>query len=263
MIRGARWSARGAAWACRSAWASLAALAVGCAPVHAAPWVHPTAAEWARAGAALRDLRAAAPRAPFVVTMSTTLRDPRTGRVVDGRGAMAVSPGQAVRMILVGAAGATLLDAWVTPRQWRIAVPPIDYVRRGGREDPVDLPVGFLRWWFFAPFDGTLFAASVRPERVLWLLRQSDAVVELRLGTCPGGGRSLGATRQHAGRAERVDECSPSPRGGPAAGDVVRYVDESSGLRVGISVEAVGAAPEDGEAFRDPDTPPPPAAPAL
>ena len=240
---------------------SLATLAMACAPVHAAPWVHPTAAEWTRATATLSDLRAGTPRAPFVVTMSTTLRDPRTGRVVDGRGAMAVAPGEAVRMILVGAAGATLLDAWVTRARWRIAVPPIDYVRRGGAEDPVDLPVGFLRWWFFAPFEGTLFAASVRPAGILWLLRRADAVVELRLGACPSGGLRLAATRRHAGRAEDVDECSPSPHGGPAAGDVVRYVDESSGLRVEIAVESVGAAPADGEAFRDPDEAP--AAPEL
>jgi hypothetical protein len=192
--------------------------------------------------------------------MTTTLRDPRSGRVVDGRGAIAVAPG-ALRMILVGAAGATLLDAWVTPEHWRIAVPPIDYVRRGGAEDPEGLPVGFFRWWFFAPFEGTLFAASVHPDGLLWLLRRGEAVVELRLGRCAIAGRSLGATRRSDGRAEHVDECRVSARGEPGTGDVVRYVDDSSGLQVDIQVESVSDAPADGEAFRDPDASPP--APGL
>jgi hypothetical protein len=242
-----------------TAWPCLAGLAAAsCASPAPRPWVHPTPADWAAATAKLADLRAGGARAPFVVTITTTLRDPRSGRVVDGRGAMAVAPG-ALRMILVGAAGATLLDAWVTPERWRIAVPPIDYVRRGGAEDPGGLPVGFFRWWFFAPFQGTLFAAAVRRDEVLWLLRRGDAVVELHLGHCGSAGRSLGATRRSDGRAEHVEECRVSARGEPGPGDVVRYVDDSSGLQVDILVESVSNAPADGEAFRDPDAPSTPA----
>jgi hypothetical protein len=193
------------------------------------------------------------PRTPYLVNLGTTLRDPRSGRTFDGRGAMAVAPGRAVRMILVGAAGATILDAWVTPTRWRIAVPPVDYVRRGGAEDPEGLPVGFLRWWFFSPFEGMLVAASVHSGDALLLLRRGDAVVELRLGGCRRGDRRLEAARRRMGRGERVEQCGASPRGEPAAGDSVRYVDESSGLRVEIGVESVGAGPADDEAFRDPD----------
>jgi hypothetical protein len=220
------------------------------------PWRHPSAAELATAAARLERLRAAEGAAPYVESIATTLRDPRSGRVVDGRGAIAVAPGQAVRMILVGGAGATLLDAWVTRSRWRIAVPPLQIVRRGGADDPPELPVGFLRWWFIAGLEGTLFASS--PDGTLLLLRDRDAVVELRLdaSSCSAARqRRISATRRLQGRTERVDQCRSAER--PAAGDEVQYADVTRGLQVGVRVESVGAAPPDGEAFRDPDSEPP------
>jgi len=88
------------------------------------------------------------------------MREPRSGRVIRGRGGLAVVPGRALRMILVGVAGVTMLDAWVTPARWRVAVPMLGVLRRGGADDPADLPIGFLRWWFFTPLEGRLFAAT-------------------------------------------------------------------------------------------------------
>jgi hypothetical protein len=155
-------------------------------------------------------------------------------------------------MILVGGAGATLLDAWVTRSRWRIAVPPLQIVRRGGADDPPELPVGFLRWWFIGGLEGTLFAST--PDASVLLLRDGDAVVELRLGACAVG-RRVSATRNLHGRAERVDECRAAER--PGAGDDVDYVDETRGLRVTVHVESTGGAPPDREAFRDPDAVPP------
>jgi hypothetical protein len=228
--------------------AALAALATGCTRTAARPWVHPTRAEWERSLAELSRLRGEGRKSPYVETIATTLRDPVSGRVMDGRGGVAVSPGEAVRMILVGGAGATVLDAWVTRRRWRIAVPLLEIVRRGGSEDPSGLPVGFLRWWFIAALEGTPFAAS--PAGDLWLLRDGDAVVDLRLGAC-GRGRLVSATRRVRGRSERVDECRLGP--GPGAGDSVHYVDETRGLEVDVRVQSVAEAPEGGEAFRDPD----------
>ena len=58
--------------------------------------------------------RLSQPQAPWSAGLRITMREPGSGRVIDGRGAIAVEPGQAVRMILTGAAGATMLDAWVT-----------------------------------------------------------------------------------------------------------------------------------------------------
>jgi hypothetical protein len=178
------------------------------------------------------------------------MHEPRSGRVIDGRGGIAVAPGRAVRMILVAGAGATVLDAWVTPERWRVAVPVMGVVRRGGRDEPHDLPIGFLRWWFFTPLEGTLFAATFTHPGAFWLLRSGDAVVELRAGPCDRGAE-LAATRRLHGRAERVDECRARPT--PSPGDRVHYEDSASGLAVDLVVETLAAAPPEEEAFRDPE----------
>jgi hypothetical protein len=178
-----------------------------------------------------------------------SMREPHNGRVVDGRGAIAVAPGQALRMILVGAAGATLLDAWMTGERWRIAVPPTDLVRQGGREAPDELPVGFLRWLFFRPVEGTLFAGSLQSGHMLFMLRDDDAVLEVRLRACDRG-ELVTTTRREHGHTERLEECRASS--GPRPGDWVRYEDERSGLQVALTIESVAEAPPDAGAFRDP-----------
>jgi hypothetical protein len=201
----------------------------------------------------LEHLRASVRRSPYVVAVSTTWRDAHSGRTVDGRGAVAVSPGTAVRMILVGGAGSTLLDAWVTRDQWRVAVPPLEIVRRGGAEDPSGLPVGFLRWWFVSPFEGVAFAAADTRAEDRWLLRDGDAVVDLHLARCGREGIRVTATRRLRGHAEQMDECGASgSQGGPAVGDDVRY-DDSTGIRVTVAVESVGPMGPTAEAFDDPD----------
>jgi hypothetical protein len=180
------------------------------------------------------------------------MRQPRGGRVLDARGGIAIAPGRALRMILVAGAGATMLDAWVTRDRWRIAVPPAGLVRRGGGGDPGDLPVGFLRWWFFRPLEGTLFAASrsagtARGEDVFLLRDDDGAAIEVRAGPC------LRVNRRRNARTERVDECMARALPGP--GDHVHYEDESSGLSVDLQLESLATAPPDDEAFRDPDAP--------
>lgn len=177
------------------------------------------------------------------------MSDPGSGRVVDGRGAIAVAPGRAVRMVLIGAAGATMLDAWVTPTHWRVAVPPLDLVRRGGDEPPRDLPVGFLRWWFLTPLAGTLIAAAFIDDAPLWILREGDAIVELREPACERG--CIRATRRAWGHAETVEECRLAQ--GPSVGDSARYLDEASGLKVDVRLESIAGTPPKAEAFEDPD----------
>jgi hypothetical protein len=230
----------------------VASLAVCCTPPLGAPWEHPTPVQWEQATAALDRVRAMAPRSAYVATVTTTLRNPRKGWVVDGRGAIAIAPGRAVRMILVGAAGATLLDAWVTRDRWRIAVPPIESIQRGDAEAPKDSPVRFFRWWFFAPFGGVPYAAAVRPEGSVWLLRDGEAVTEVRLGAC-GAGPRVSATRRDHDRTDRVDECRAAASGQPGPRDSVHYEDQVRGLRVDIEVESVTEAPSNEDAFRDPD----------
>lgn len=182
--------------------------------------------------------------------MRVSLREPRTGQVVRGRGGLAVVPGRALRMILTGVAGVTMLDAWITPQRWRVAVPPLGVLRRGGTDSPADLPVAFLRWWFFTPLEGRLFAAELERGSPVWLLRDGDAVVELRALGCERGPR-LVAARRERGRAESVDECRAGIE--PSEGDHVRYED-ASGLAVELVLESVSAEPPAAEAFVDPDT---------
>jgi hypothetical protein len=221
-------------------------------PARPAPWAPATAQSWHQLGRALEDQRLSRPREPWSAGLRITMRDPVSGRVVDGRGAIAVEPGQAVRMILTGAAGATMLDAWVTQARWRVAVPPLEIVRRGGTDEPRDMPVGFLRWWFLTPLTGRLFAATFTQGGSLWLLRYGSAVIELREASCARG-TLLHATRRVVGHAETVEECRE--RGAPSPGDSASYVDEASGLCVDVSLESVAATPPSGEAFQDPDAP--------
>jgi hypothetical protein len=224
---------------------------VSCTPAPTA-WRAAEPDEWPALRAELARLREARPSEPWAAGLRATMRQPRSGRALDARGGIAVAPGRALRMILVAGAGATMLDAWVTRDQWRIAVPPAGIVRRGGSGDPDDLPVGFLRWWFFRPLEGMLFAASrsqgTSGAEDVFLLRDDDgAAVELRAGRC------LRASRRRNGRTEHVDECLVRVR--PAAGDCVRYQDESSGLIVDLQLESLATAPPDEDAFRDPDAP--------
>jgi hypothetical protein len=215
------------------------------------PWPSPDAAAYARSRDQLDAQRRARPSRPWAAGIHVLVREPRSGRTLEGRGAIAASPGLAVRMILTAGPGSTMLDAWVSPDRYRVAIPAIDQIRRGGDAEAADLPVGFLRWWFLAPLSGQLFAA-VDP---IWLLRSGEAVVELRTAPCDqGGGHGEGllAIRRTHARAERVLECRAQPAR-LSVGDSAEYDDLVSGLHVRVDVESVAQAPPDEQAFRDPD----------
>ncbi len=232
----------------------LSLLSISCLsqPPPPAPWPSATSRTWPELRRSLEAERAARPDHSWAAGLRVTMRDDESGRVVDGRGAIAVAPGRAVRMILVGGAGSTVLDAWVTGARWRVAVPLLDRVERGGLEEPRDLPIGFLRWWFLTPLNGTLFAAASSDAGTSWLLRDGSAVIELRRDVCPRGSL-LVATRRTPESVERVSECREVAA--PKPGDWARYVDEVHGLRVDVVLESVAAAPPDGAAFVDPDAP--------
>jgi hypothetical protein len=235
--------------------AALLASAMGfsCAP----SWPAPDPVTWPGFAAALEHERARRPSAPWAATVRFQLFEPVSGRTIDGRGGIATAPGSAMRMILVGGPGSTVLDAWITRDHWRIAVPAAGIVRRGGASDrPLDLPVGFLRWWFIAPLAGALVAAKAVPPGDAWLLRDGDAEVTLRSGPCGGDHlrHLLDATRRERGRKERVFECRISDALSP--GDRAAYVDQSSGLAVGMEIESVASTPPEADAFRDPDSAP-------
>jgi hypothetical protein len=212
-------------------------------------WPPATPESWATSRARLAALRAA-PQEAWAGEVSVMWREPRTGQTIAGRGGIGVAPGKGVRMILLGGPGMTMLDAWITPERWRIAVPPLGVVRRGGADEPGDLPVGFLRWWFFHPLEGSLVAATPGPPSPGWLLRDGAAVVEVLELPCPPG-VGLAVTRSASGRVESIEACRREGR--PLPGDRVRYQDRSTGLGVALTLEALADGPPLPEAFADPD----------
>jgi hypothetical protein len=147
-----------------------------------------------------------------------------------------------MRLVLVGPAGATVMDAWITPDRWRLAFPT--RVVRGDRNTavPQGSPLDFFRWWFLAPLDGRVLYARTERDHDVYVLRNDDATVVLRWG------RSLAAQRRIGTRSESVVVDAPDfiPR---VAG---RAVYEGF-LRVEVLVERVHEEEPDPEAFEDPD----------
>jgi len=235
--------------------ATVAAL-VGCAG--AQPRVDlpdPSAREWTRLRERLAIDRDLVPSRPYVEQIVVAMREPRTGKVFQARGALAVDPQRALRMILVGPGGVTALDAWVTDERFRVLVPPISLARRGGArpEEARGLPVGFFRWWMLHPLDGRLLAAWSREGGPLYLLRQGEETVLLREARVPRTPRArVTAARRGEGEAEQLEWIGRTP-GTPHAGDKARYIDGISGLEVEVLVEGVGEHPPDPAAFSDPD----------
>jgi len=224
-------------------------LALASCAAQPSPWRGVSDPDWSGLRQALETARGARPKQPWAAGVRATMREP-AGRVIEARGALAVAPGRGLRMILIEGPGVTALDVWVTPERWRVAVPPVDLLRRGGSDAPPELPVGFLRWWFFGELRGTLFAATVERGRKAWLLRDGEAVLELHEEPCDRGTLLRVARRVH-GHTELVDECRAGDL--PERGDQVRYTDQTSGLEVDLEVESVAATPPSSEAFDDPE----------
>jgi hypothetical protein len=211
--------------------------------------------EWTQCRARLAEVRAREPARPYAERVRLSIRDPQTGHAYEARGAVAVSPARAVRMLLVGPGGSTALDVWVTRDQYRFAVPPIHLEKRGGAslDDAKGLPIGMLRWWFLSPLEGRLLFARSSPASDLagspesmFILRDGAATVAVRTD-----GKRFTAFRREG---ERVEEMEWRGSGlSPEAGAQARYVDGTLGLRVDVVVEDVSSDEPDPEAFADPD----------
>ena len=229
-----------------SAW--LVGALAGCAPAArpASLASQVTQAEWTRARARLASARAEIPRRPYAERVRVAMTEPRTGRQLVARGALAVRPGAAARMLLLGPGGTTAVDLWVTPDRFRVAVPAANLVRRGGTDagEARGLPVGMLRWWFLAPLSGRLLAARAAERESSFWLRDREATVMVRTD-----GARFVALRTEAGRSESLEW-----RGARAAGTVGHavYVDGQRGLRVEVLVEEVMGEEPDPAAFDEP-----------
>ncbi len=244
-------------------WMTILACASPARAGAAGAWSAPTQTEWSLARARLAELRSTEPRSPYVEIVRVTMREPRTGKTLEGRGAVAVSPGRAMRMILLGPGGTTALDVWATRDRYRFAVPPLDVLRRGGPEGDEGAPIGFFRWWFLDPLEGRLLTGRAWPAReasrqgdaseaTVFVLRDGAATVTLRTER-EGGETRLWATRREG---SAVDVLSWSGRSlSPAAGDRASYEQPRTGLRVEVGVELLSADPPEAQAFLDPDGP--------
>jgi hypothetical protein len=232
---------------------SLVAFTVGCGAAPVSPPL-PTEAEWLTARAWLGELRATEPAKPFAAIVQVTLREPHTGRSFSARGAVAVDPHRALRMILVGPAGATALDVWATPDRWRFEVPAANILRRGGREDDPSVPIGFFRWWFLAPLEGRLLTSVAGRESEHFVLREQSATIDLTdsHGATGGVAHVVTASRRAADGIDRVAFRGASFAA--SAGDHATYDQDASGVHVEVSIESPSDAP-DPAAFLDPDSP--------
>lgn len=203
--------------------------------------------EWALSRERLASVRAAQPERPYVERVRLSIFDPRTRKRYEARGAVAVSPDRAARMILIGPAGTTALDVWVTKDQFRFSVPALHYEKRGGSDpdEAVGLPVGMLRWWFLSPLGGRLLLGRSTASETAWLLRDGDATMTVRTD-----GMNFVAIRRAGGYLEGIEWRG---RGvSPEAGARGLYLEGKFGLRVEVFVEEIlPDAPEAG-AFEDP-----------
>ena len=206
--------------------------------------------EWTIARDRLARLRGGRPDRPYVERVRLAISDPRTGRQYQARGAVAVSPGRAARMILIGPGGTTALDVWVTKDRFRFAVPAIKLEKRGGTdpEEARGLPIGMLRWWFLSPLAGRLLLARSTQAESAWILREGPATVTVR-----SDGHRFIALRREGDTLEGIEWLS---RGlVPQSGEHGRYIEGRFGLRVEVVVEEVLKTEPDPDAFADPDEP--------
>jgi len=239
-----------------TSWATASLACAPPVPVEATT----TEARWRAAERELDALRATEPREPYGMVVRVTLREPVTGRVFDARGALAVDPHRALRMILIGPGGATALDAWVTEDAYRLEIPAIGRVRRGGIRPEPGLPVEFFRAWFLAPLAGRLLASfasaeGLRPEAApcegQWFVLRRDGATMTLCDEARTRGLSIVAVRRTPGSLERFAFDGQSLL--PHAGDHAEYDDLRSGVRAKVDVESLDDAPPDAVAFVDPD----------
>jgi hypothetical protein len=226
-------------------------------------------APWREGRRRLLDLRHEAQGAGArTLRVRLALREPRTGQVLEARGAVAISPALedgapeasgALRMILLGPGGTTALDFWARGDSFRFAVPALNLLKRGdastSRATLRGLPVAFLRWWLLRPAAGSLLWVGRAGTTDAFVLRDGDAIIELRLAE---GGR-LGARRTTWASAPGVGPSLIDEEtiiAGRIGCGTLRYAQASTGLLVTVTCEGEERDhTPDPRAFIDPDAP--------
>jgi hypothetical protein len=167
----------------RLAWAAAMLTlvgAVGCtSPEPRAAWAPPSREELASVRARLDDLRSQL--GARTEEIAITLEAPLLPGAIRARGAIAVVPGRAARVVLLGPGGTTAADLWMDRERHRLAVPARDTITRGKRGESLrGMPLELFRTWFLEPLDGELLDASVDDGVMRAVLRTRDATVFVR-----------------------------------------------------------------------------------
>lgn len=230
---------------------ATAALCLGAArPAASAPFVAVEQAGWSLARAELARWRRDVPGKPHVTLIHVRARGP-AGTSFEGRGAVAVAPGRALRMILVGPAGRTALDLWADDRRHRVSVPDLDVVESGTGE--ARFPVALLRDLLVEPFAGRLLAAGRRgDERVFVLRREGPRARALEVRVRPEGG---GKNRYTVARRDALDGQSVTWRGvraWPSVGDELVVRHPKMGVELRVELESLSQEAPDAAAFDEP-----------
>jgi hypothetical protein len=100
------------------------------------------------------------------------------------RGAVAIRPPEALRLIMLGPGGTTAMDLWSSGERYRFSIPALDRTLEGDAKTPAaerrGLPVDFLRWWMLRPFAGRLLAARRDGTALEVLIEDGDRVTDAR-----------------------------------------------------------------------------------
>lgn len=227
----------------------LAALA-GCAPATPRAVRAPTIASWRRGLDRLAALRAAASR-PRTTKIALDLVEPRSGRKLSARGAVAIAPPSSLRMILLGPGGTTALDLWLRGDHFRFAVPAIDLKRRGDltapRAERRGLPVDFLSWWLLRPAGGSVLWHEEIAGGDRFVLRDGGAIIDM---TVSSEGYVVARRTTWIDGARADVETIAADAVGCAT---VRYHQGSTGLDVTVRCEGEAMGDPPPRALADPD----------
>jgi hypothetical protein len=148
--------------------ASVLTVCTGCGPraplpPHPAFLLRPQLTDAGAIPPAALGLWARTPTRDFRQEIRISIRDDVSSRGFEGRGALAVRPGHALRMILLGPGGTTAMDVWIRDGRFRVSIPALDRRVRGDGSTPKEklrgMPIALLSRWLVAPFGGALVAA--------------------------------------------------------------------------------------------------------
>lgn len=220
----------------------------------------PTLESWRHAKKMLADLHERSGR-PRTMRIALALREPITGKTLESRGALAISPPESLRMIMVGPGGTTSLDLWLHDDEFRFSVPAIDLLKRGDTHTPRSqmrgLPVDFLRWWLLRPTSGTLLWHVFRDAGTWFVLRDGQAIVDLyvaKSGKVSARRITWEVVSDKPNDKRKLDE--ETIEADKFGCGTVHYRQASTNLRVTVTCESEDAEhPPNPKAFVDPDAP--------